>query len=183
MPDQPARPFQFTLRSLFVLTTLTAIFSSAYFTGPGWLRLLCLAFVLTASPVVLTVAMIHGRGYLRTFCIGGLFPVCLTAFWASYMICEYGEPDPGDTVGFLLTVLVVPNVLGLAGGALAMAVRWIVEGPQSPPETASPSADVATANTHPHPLDGPHFHCAACGQVPTDGRLLCPTCHETEPGS
>ena len=182
----PRRPLQFTLRSIFLLTTLVAVSSSACFAGPGWLKGLCLVFMLIALPVSLTVALIYGRGYLRTFCIGGLVTVSLTAFFGTYMFIMgvTSSFDSDEATTYFLVAIVVFYGFTLAAGVLAMTVRWIVERPQASAESSSSTPPgVAISSAHAESLAGPHFHCAACGQIPDDGRLLCPTCHQTAPGS
>ncbi|MEE8451211.1 MAG: hypothetical protein V3R99_04820 [Thermoguttaceae bacterium] len=146
--------FQFTLRSIFALTTLTAIFFSAYFAGPEWSKLGCLLFAMALLPVSLTVALIYGRGYLRTFCIGGLIPCSMTVIFGSYLLLgEFigGLDNPFSTWSIykeanwiLLSFVAVPFVVSLATGVLAMAVRSVVEGPR--PETQS-STSSSPANT------------------------------------
>ena len=143
----PRRPFQFTLRSIFLLTTMAAIFLSAYFAGPEFLKVGCLVFAIAVLPVSLIVALIHGRGYLRTFCIGGLIPCSMTIFVGAYILLMWADgsgPDSDEANEFLLCGVGVPFVVSLAAGALAMGVRSVVEGPRPVTQSSSstPSADV-----------------------------------------
>ena len=68
------RPFQYSLRSMFVVTTAAAIGLSLLVAGPYWLIMLVLVIVALAIPMLLTIALIYGRGAIRTFSIGALFP-------------------------------------------------------------------------------------------------------------
>ena len=144
VPSDPAprRPFQFTLRSIFLLTTLTAVFLSAYFAGSEFVRFGCVLFAMAVLPVSLTVALIHGRGYLRTFCIGALIPGSMNIFLGGFLLFVMIDGASFDSNEILLFGIGVPFVVSLAAGALAMAVRSVVEGPRPTRQSSSstPSA-------------------------------------------
>ncbi|HUT91568.1 MAG TPA: hypothetical protein VMY37_18865 [Thermoguttaceae bacterium] len=70
-------PFQYSLRSMFVVTTAAAVALSVLVASPAWLIELVFLLLALAIPMVLTVALIYGRGRLRTFSIGALFPAGL----------------------------------------------------------------------------------------------------------
>jgi len=71
------RRLQYTLRTLFALTTAAAIACAVFFTLPPWVSIVAAVCVVISMPAVLTVMLVYGRGYTRTFCIGALFPAGL----------------------------------------------------------------------------------------------------------
>ena len=82
-PCEPNRPrMQFSLRTMFVLTTCVAVACTLLFAVPDPVVVPLLLAVTIALPAVLTTFIVYGGSYLRTFCIGALFPAA-TALYAS----------------------------------------------------------------------------------------------------
>jgi hypothetical protein len=137
------RPLQFTLRTLFILTTLTAALCSALFATPVWFAISTVGLLALLIPIGLIVAIIHARGYFRTFCTGALFPAIpplLVGLYFGAAICWLTPGDVFSSLGssfgpadqlheFHLHLAVgVGTFLGLMllCGSFAMLVRWLV---------------------------------------------------------
>ena len=142
----PHRPFQFSLRSLFIVTTLVAVVCSGLFAGPVWMTVLTLIALAVLIPIAITVALVYGRGYLRTFFFGASFPWAPLLFWESYAMVGvfYGGfalSDGGITRETRIAVAIGVGAMALVTflcGLFAMLVRWLVERQQRPwPEEAS----------------------------------------------
>ena len=129
-------PFQYSLRTMFILMTVLAFALSGIFAGPPWLSVLTGLFLGVAAPTILTIALIYGRGYVRTFSIGALFPAGLTLigllpglFEPLYYMRGFSGPDPGAPLYVGIWVLVVA-VVTVTMGLIAMGMRWMIEAPQ-----------------------------------------------------
>jgi len=139
-PVQPQRrPWQFSLRALFVLTTASAVILSASSMWPYLCLILCVPFSCVALPAALTSGLIYGRGYVRTFCIAALLPSILSGF----LICVYMIPISAVTLQivqnyneeielsgaatYLACYAGIPCGASLAIGLVAVGVRWIAE--------------------------------------------------------
>ena len=140
------KPFQFTLRSLLILTTLTAIFLSCLFSGPDWVAKYAVFLVVLAAPVVLITILVYGRGYQRTFCIGALTFVG-AAVVTPHVIPDYyffflfDEDDPTASRCYALVGLLVGALTAAAFGLLAIWVRRMVEPAPSTPENRPDEPD------------------------------------------
>ncbi len=144
--ESRARPFQFSLRTMFIVTTIVALWCSGLFAPYALARYLTLAFWVLSAPVVLLVMVIYARGYLRTFAIGGLtttFPLLFCHIILAYVLIagvstalSSGKADWG---GFLVNDDSPESRFGpgifsalytaviFSFGFLAMGVRWMVE--------------------------------------------------------
>ena len=150
-PDDPnagglARRFQYTLRTLFALTTAAAIACAVFFTLPPWVSVVAAVCVIISMPAVLTVMLIYGRGYTRTFCIGALFPagVCFSPVASSYglQIAVNSLTELFDSLEPNIAVLVFLNVyfaVVLGNGLLAVGVRRLMEAGQPTDPRPSPT--------------------------------------------
>lgn len=141
LPRRRRRPlFQYSLRTLFVLTTLVAILCSALFAAPWWFSVATLAVLGVLIPLGLIVAIIYARGYLRTFCIGALFPAVPALLvslylWTMVYVSIFGvnfsdlvSGHDGDEYRLRLAIaLGVALALIAFCGLFAMLVRWLVE--------------------------------------------------------
>ena len=143
------RPFQFTLRTMFIVTTVVAMWCSGLFAPYALSQLVTVTLWVFTVPVVLVVMLIYGRGYMRTFAIGGLFTtfpllICHVVLVYSLVmvaisLASGGNADWSDAFG-----TAIPDESRLAAGLfcagytaviflfgfLAMGVRWMVESPQ-----------------------------------------------------
>ena len=131
--------FQYSLRTLFVLTTALAVLCSLLFASPGWVRFFSGQFAFAILPAVLVVMLVYGRGYTRTFALGALFPAaaCFLAsgvmhLYISIEVIDYRFPDFDDLdeVGIAFGVFVLTvGAASLISGLIAVGVRWLVESP------------------------------------------------------
>ncbi len=139
-----ARPFQFSLRTMFIVTTVAAVALGGLCTPIAGVQAATLLYLSILVPAALTVTVIYGRGYVRTFAIGALFPAGLAFLCA--LIYAIGdevfdadkwvtsqEPSPA----MVLTAAVV-LVLVLLAGLVAVGIRRMVESAQRTPPPASP---------------------------------------------
>jgi hypothetical protein len=138
------RPFQFSLRALFGLTTAVAVICAGLFSPVAWVQIVTACYLAVTVPMALVIALIYGGGYLRTFAIGAMFPASLImwgALWFAVLFIFNGSLDgpvsrlfsDSDQDRLLLGVAVsIATTLVMLGGLIAMGVRWMVESPQRP---------------------------------------------------
>ena len=141
-PDSRPRRFQYSLRTLFVLTTGLAMLCSILFSLPTWLAELAVVFLVISTAAALTVTLIYGRGYVRTFCIGALFPAGVCLLSSTYglemiydVLIAFLRSDDERLVIQIFVTLYYTLVLG--DGVLAVCVRRLAEAPddREPPES------------------------------------------------
>ena len=135
-----SRPFQFTLRTTFIVMTAAALTMSATMAAPAFLAGLCLVAWFVILPVILTVVVIYGRGYQRTFCIGALFPAtsCLLGTGAFVALMWVFPEDASSVLTDLrdkhlyriAMVLMATLLAAVVAGLLAIWVRRLVERPE-----------------------------------------------------
>ena len=149
--EQPAKttPPQFSLRTMFVVTTSLAVVLPLLLTAPLQVRVICSGVLVIMLPVVLTTALVYGHGYYRTFCIGALIPAGLTAMpvgssWLFIASMQQSlDPFFGDTPYAPAIYVAVDFLASLLAGLVAILVRWLIERPKHPladpesPETSS----------------------------------------------
>jgi hypothetical protein len=151
------RPFQYSLRSLLVVTIVVALACTIFFACPVWVGVVAGFCMVLFTPIVLTIVLIHRPGYLRTFCTGALFPAGLLFLFAGLycyvflLVMFEGGPNGAPRV-VLLIFLGVYWTLVVLSGLLAVLVRWRLEAParraardaargQEAPETDDPFRD------------------------------------------
>ena len=78
-PEGPPR-FQFSLFSMFVVTTAVAATCSLTFTMPAVAAIPLFGVFSMVLTAVLITGIIYGRGYQRTFCIGAVVPFGVLLF-------------------------------------------------------------------------------------------------------
>jgi hypothetical protein len=137
--DQQAggAPFQYSLRTMFIVMTVVAVALSGILAGPRWLTVLTAVLLDVMTPMLLTIGLIYGRGYLRTFCIGGLFPtgamvIALGLEFVSYRSINVWEiTGPAGEFGLSVGVFILAAyVVTIAFGLVAVGVRWMIEAGQ-----------------------------------------------------
>ena len=125
--------FQFSLGTLFWITTVTAIMFAVSFRVPAVVAIPLMLFISVALlPAVWTTVIVYGRGYQRSFSIGAVFPSGVLMFFAFFATLDRGmsfyrwnsrsEEDFWFRVvvfGFWLSSLLV--------GVVCMGVRRLVE--------------------------------------------------------
>jgi hypothetical protein len=139
------RRFQYSLRTLLLITTLVAIVCSLLIASPSWVRALSILCLIPTIPAVLTIVLVYGRGYMRTFCIGALFPsvwITISFGWIFFRFSMDVMSMDGNTLSQLgeplTATLVVSIALSLVVGLIAIGTRWWIELPQrrNPPDTS-----------------------------------------------
>ncbi len=144
-PEGPPR-FQFSLFSMFVVTTAVAATCSLTFTMPAVAAIPLFGVFSMVLTAVLITGIIYGRGYQRTFCIGAVVPfgVILFALGFSAVILFIDSPPfpRGDDFLFRLTVDGFWGSSVLAGASSAGA-RALIERRR----VASPPAAVHSTST------------------------------------
>jgi hypothetical protein len=151
-PEARPRRLQYTLRTLFVLTTAAAVACAVFFTLPAWVSVVVAVCVVISMPGVLTVMLIYGRGNTRAFCIGALFPagVCLSPVVSAYgfaLLAQYLD-ELLDALEPNIAVLVFLNVyfaVVLGNGLLAVGIRRMMETGTPKDDRPSPGEEAADA--------------------------------------
>ena len=96
-PTPERRPFQFSLRTMFIVTTLVAVACSGLFAPVLPVVVATILGLIVLVSVALTVAVVHARGYLRTFCVGAIFPAgMLFVVMVVFIAFNYGMRDGVD---------------------------------------------------------------------------------------
>jgi hypothetical protein len=151
--DRPAetlrrRRFQFSLRTLFLVSFLFAIFCAAIFSNYDGVRYLTFILFLMTYPMVLLSCAIYARGYLRSFAIGAavtFVPFSLPGIfflYFAYMGIVMGfsgaAPEPidlsnssslSDGIQYLWPSLSVIGIMFLSGipGMTVVVTRWVID--------------------------------------------------------
>jgi Ca2+/Na+ antiporter len=120
--------FQFSLRTMFWVTTGTAIICAVSFPMPAVIAMPLMLLISVALPAVLTTVIIYGRSYQRTFCIGAMFPSCIFLLmipYGSMGLFRFGLNGEDD---FWLRLVVFGFwVFCVVVGLVCMGVRRLVE--------------------------------------------------------
>jgi hypothetical protein len=131
-------PFQYSLRTMFIVMTVLAVALSGIYAGPPWASILTGLALGLLAPMVLTIGIIYGRGYTRTFCIGGLFPagVILIALIPAYVdfvpdgVVRPSYPPSDETPWRVALTIFVAGAMILVSSLVAVGIRWMIEAPQ-----------------------------------------------------
>jgi hypothetical protein len=131
------QPVQFSLKTLFFVTTLAAISLSLLISIPDEFATPLLIVVAAGLPAVLTAAAVYGGPRLRAFSIGAVFPagsllLCTCVLLMVHAISAYQNSI--DTLGeffrrvgpYYRPFVGVTWVLCLVLGTLTAVVRWLV---------------------------------------------------------
>jgi hypothetical protein len=139
------RRFQFTLKTLFVISFAFAIYCVCIFSNYDGIRHLTLLLTLLAYPMVLLAFVIYGRGYLRTYCIGAaitFFPFSVSGIILLYlMLIAIQGGFGGESIDFTVShsfedgfeylwqaVSVIAMVLLSAiPGSSMLVTRWLID--------------------------------------------------------
>jgi hypothetical protein len=142
-----ARPFQFSLRTLFIVSFLFAIFCAGIFSKYDVVRYLTLLAHETFWFYIFLAWAIYARGYLRTFGIGAsisfLFPWLVTAYlWFVCVFYLFYLDSPGnglsdvfqtksleDGISFFWASIAALILVGdgiFTGGTMVLA-RWLID--------------------------------------------------------
>lgn len=154
-PDQPTPNsnlpppirFQFSLKSLLLITMVAAVCYSALFSGYLPLSALtCLAIVI-AVVIALTIGYVWGDENLETFCFGALCPAILgLSVMPMLVIASAPISGPQEAGGFrwyLLAGLLAYFAVVAACGLLAVGGRRVLRptGPNTNERSVEPHSD------------------------------------------
>ena len=132
VPEAPPRFLQFSLGTMFVVTTAVAIVCSLLFSMPTVAGFPLLLVFSVALPAALTTVIIYGRGYQRTFCIGALFPAGMFLVMFPFIepnvfrFPEFFRMNEADWLVFRV-VVVGFWVSSILVGSICVGVRRLVE--------------------------------------------------------
>lgn len=137
-----ARPFQFSLRTLFIVSFFFAIFCAGIFSKYDVVRYLTLLVHEMFWFYVFLAWAIYARGYLRTFGIGAsisfLFPWLVTGYFWIALVTLLFSPDSSiffqtksldDGISFFWPSLAALILVGdgiITGGTMVLA-RWLID--------------------------------------------------------
>ncbi|MBN2216262.1 MAG: hypothetical protein JW719_02685 [Pirellulales bacterium] len=127
--DQPSPRrgrFQFSIRSMLILTAVVAVICSVLFAMPGWLAWIILGFTFLTIPGVFISILTYGTPYQKTFAIGAMSPfafLCLTYHVAFYGLFANGLED---SIARLLVGLLI--LACAVSGFVTVLVRFWLEG-------------------------------------------------------
>jgi hypothetical protein len=148
------KPFQFSLRTMFILTTVVAIVCGGMFAPWDWLQYLTLFFLGVTIPMTIVVALIYSRGYARTFWIGAIFPAGVILLFdviegsplALFTRSVSGGAYSGGTYNdpFLVRLMIGVSIFAaivmiLLSGLIAVGVRWMVESSRQERKPLAPA--------------------------------------------
>jgi hypothetical protein len=141
-PPQPGRPWQFSMKTLLIVTIATALGLTIVVSLPNAIAVPLMICLTVAVPALLTVVLVYGSGYQRTFCIGALFPTCLLLYVTGWLFGlalinppVAGELDDLDQwlrffegIGpHYRTYAASAWLMAVIVGTLAVCVRWGLE--------------------------------------------------------
>ncbi len=129
---QPGRPWQYSLKTLFLITLGLAVALAVVVSFPNAIAVPVLICLAIAIPAFLTVVAIYGSRYQRTFAIGALFPTCTllyTTGWLMGLTLIEGPRPPIDSLEdwleFFDEVGGAYRVYAGCAWLLAVAVGWM----------------------------------------------------------
>ncbi|HLA83443.1 MAG TPA: hypothetical protein VJL29_01505 [Thermoguttaceae bacterium] len=122
-PDRPRR-FQFSIRSMLILTAAVAMAYSFVYALPDWAAVLVFLSVLLLVPGPMICLSLFGAGGQRAFGLGTLVPLVL--LWLLVLIHDYPNwltRDPESRFNWLFMWL----LCFLSGYLSLLTWRWIVK--------------------------------------------------------
>ncbi len=120
--------FQFSLRSLFLLTALVAVLCSVVFAMPSWAAVPLMLLLILALPGVLVVLLAHGGPNHRAFAIGAIFPGCVVFLMGAFIIMStfsgrMSEVVVDDDTGLTVRIVLLGGLFTtMLCGLLSLAV-------------------------------------------------------------
>ncbi len=162
------RPFQFSLRTMFIVTAVVALICGGLFAPLQFVAFGTMAALAILIPMALTIAIVYARGYLRTFCVGAMFPagtVLLPLLMENGLylpLSALSSTDPLDQEGRVAVAIYVALYLAfiVLCGLVAIGVRWMIESPQRcRTRTTSTGLDRSRSAGRPPAMDNPLRPC------------------------
>jgi len=129
---------QFRIRTLFTLTTISALLVWVFYVLPHWLGLLVLILVYCLLPAAIVSGIVYCRGARQAFFVGvapwiALSSSCVVGYWFAEF--RYIPFLPGawpynvdaDAVFFVKAMLVTPLIIAPMSGLVGVAIRaWAI---------------------------------------------------------
>jgi hypothetical protein len=125
---------QFSIRTLFTLTTIAALLVWVFYVPPQWLGLFLLLLVYCLLPGAVVSGIVYCRGIWQAFFVGMApwITLTLTSF-VFYWFTEYqyrAIPVPWpynadvDSVFHIKSLLAVPLMIAPLSGLVGVCIRW-----------------------------------------------------------
>jgi hypothetical protein len=139
--------FQFSIRTLLIVTTACAVIVWVLFAPPhavGFLMMLAICFVL---PPIVLAGIVYQRNYWRAFFIGAAPWTAALCLWLSFLLIDSLEDGDWIELPFIraddaieLKLMAGPP-LGIicASGLAAVAIRWWAIRRRAPQVDSHPS--------------------------------------------
>jgi hypothetical protein len=121
--------FQFSIRTLFITTTVFAVILWVLFAPPTWVGALVLVAVFLLLLPLNIAGLIYHRGYWQAFFVGTAPWAALTAWYTLWIIDGRRAPffpwpgRPDDVLEVKLTLFFALCFIALSG-LMAVGVRW-----------------------------------------------------------
>lgn len=132
-PEAPPR-FQFSLISMFLVTTAAAVTCSLTFSMSVLVAIpLFVLFSMVLTAVLITV-IIYGRSYQRTFSVGALVPFGVLLLTLAFAGAVLFFDRPSADADFVCRLVVVGFwISSIPVGAICVGVRRLAEKRRDPP--------------------------------------------------
>ena len=131
-PPRPSRPWQYSLKTLFLITLGLAVALAIVVSFPSAIAVPVLICLAIALPAFLTMVAIYGSGYQRAFAFGALFPTCTLLYatgWLVGLTLVQGElSDLEDWLEFFEDTTPAYRVCAGSAWLLAVAIGWMAVG-------------------------------------------------------
>jgi hypothetical protein len=135
-PTPPGRPWQYSLKTLFLITLGLALALAVVVSFPSALAVPVLICLAIALPAFLTAVALYGSGYQRAFAVGALFPTCTVLYATGWLmgLTLVNSPGPSpladleEWLEFFEGVGPAYRVYAGAAWLLAVAVGWMAVG-------------------------------------------------------
>ncbi len=133
--------FQFSLKSLFIVTTGFAVLVWILFSPPEWVGVLVLSAIFLLLPAANLAGLIYHSGAWRAFFFGTLPSVVVTTWYAIWTIpAGRSWPVLNSAIEAKLSLLFVLATI-VASGLVAVAIRWWAIKIALPPEAPQSRSD------------------------------------------
>jgi hypothetical protein len=119
--------FQFSIRTLFIVTTVFAVIVWALFAPPQWVGALVLTVIFLLLVPLNIAGLIYHRGYWQAFFVGTAPWAALTGWYTLWLLdgrrIPFFSPRGPDTLEFKLTLFIALCFIALSG-LMTVGVRW-----------------------------------------------------------
>ncbi|HUE74816.1 MAG TPA: hypothetical protein VMP01_28370 [Pirellulaceae bacterium] len=117
--------FQFSLKTLFILTTAFAVLVWILFSPPEWVGVLVLTIIFALLPAANLAGLIYHSGAWRAFFVG-TSPSVIVISWYAIMLNSGGRRYwlPGNSAIEMKLVLMFVLAIIIGSGLVAVGIRW-----------------------------------------------------------